>query len=182
MSVTFIHPWFAIGAAALALVALAIWLRSRRPAAALLVLGGAFLLLAGGLPSIGSAGGLVTHAIILDVSGSMEPRLKLGRRLAACRELPDGHRAKFFQLSDAIRAQGDPVGGVTEYARLADVLADPSIDGEIVLITDGRGDLDDLSLAIQPSRLLLIRAPVPGRPDASVPSSPSNSSAASVRT
>ena len=168
MSVTFIHPWFAIGAAALALLALAIWLRSRRPAAALLVLGGAFLLLGGGLPSIGSAGGVVTHAIILDVSGSMEPRLKLARRLAASRELPDGHRAMFFQLSDAIRAQGDPVGGETQYARLADVLADPSIDGEIVLITDGRGDLDDLSLAIQPSRLLLIRAPVPERPDASV--------------
>jgi Mg-chelatase subunit ChlD len=165
MELSFLHPWFAFAACAVAVAAggLAFWRRRLTPM--LLLLAAAALLLAGARPQLGAKRADVRHALVLDVSASMASR-QAAAALADSLELPSGHSFVRYDLSDALRVAGGPRGEGTDYRRLADL--DPSIDGEIVVITDGRGALEQLYAAVDPRRLILLRAPAPDAPDASV--------------
>lgn len=165
MELSFLQPWFAFGAAAVAVGAGAYGFRKRRYSPMLLLLAAAAMLLAGARPHVGAQESDVRHALVLDVSGSMASR-ESAVALAESLELPPGHSFVRLELSDALRSFGSARGEGTDYRRLADL--DPSIDGEVVLITDGRGRLDELYAAVDPRRLILLRAPPPASPDAAV--------------
>lgn len=169
MALEFAYPWFVLVAATVALAAVGLWAWRRRAAPALFALGAAALLLAAGGPRVGSAGPEVKHLLVADVSDSMTGRQAAAetalQRLPA---LPDGHRVERLQLSDALRAQGAPGGGPTSYARLADALADQTFNGELVLVTDGQGDLPTLAGGLAADRLILLPAPPAVVPDAAI--------------
>jgi hypothetical protein len=167
MELTFIYPWFAFAAALLAVAGgvMAFW--KRRNAPMLFMLGAAAFLVAGARPQVGTRAAEVRHALVVDVSGSMSTRAEAAA-LADSLELPAGHSFVRYELSDAVRIAGSARGEGTDYARLADIAADASINGEIVMVTDGRGRLEELYSAVDPRRLILLRAPAPGSPDATV--------------
>jgi hypothetical protein len=163
MGVEFAFPLLVIAAATVALGAVvAVW-RLRRRAPALFLAGAAFLLLAGAGPRLSQDSGRTTHLWVVDVSDSMN-----GRAVAQPPALPTGHVWHEMQLSDALRPKGAPPGGPTRYARLADALAVPDFDGELVLITDGRGSLAELAGALPPGRAILLPAPRPAGGDAAI--------------
>jgi hypothetical protein len=185
MELTLIYPWFAFAAAALGVVggAFAYW--KRRVAPMLLLLGAAAFLLAAARPQVGAKPTDVRHALVVDVSGSMSTRPEVST-LVDSLQLPPGHSFVRYDLSDALRTAGSARGEDTDYARLADLAADDSINGEVVLITDGRGQLGALYSAIDARRLILLRAPPPLSPDAAVlgltaPSSVPSGGAAMLR-
>ncbi|MCB9894403.1 MAG: VWA domain-containing protein [Planctomycetes bacterium] len=163
----FLQPWLVIAAAAIAVASGALAWRTRRAAPMMFALAAASFFLAGARPQLGSKPEDVRHALVIDVSGSMEAR-KLDADALAAIDLPPGHSFVRFELSDALRARGGAHGQGTDYARLADVAADKQINGEIVLVTDGQGPLDALYEAVNPHRLILLRAPAPDSPDAAV--------------
>ncbi|MCC6465395.1 MAG: VWA domain-containing protein [Planctomycetes bacterium] len=170
MNVEFAHPWLMVAGAALLLAAPLARRRLRRWPPVLFVAAAAFLLAAAAQPRVQVRGSTVTHVAVLDVSGSMEPRLPAARealkQALAQLEMPAGHEVRVLQLSDAVRDEGAPVGGATDYARLADALRDA--DGELVLVTDGRGSLEALLGAVPARRVVMLPAPVPDAPDAAV--------------
>lgn len=167
MDLMFLHPWLVFIAATLALAASALGYRTRRAAPLLLLLGAAAFFTAGARPQLGSRPPDVRHALVLDVSASMRARpLDIEGLLGG--GLPAGHSFVHFELSDALREPGSPSGAGTDYTRLKDLVADARITGEVVLVTDGRGRIDHLYDALHPHRLILLRAPVPAAPDASV--------------
>lgn len=168
MELQFLHPWLVFVAAALALAASALGFRTRRAAPLLFLLGASAFFAAGARPQLGSRPPQVRHALVLDVSASMQSRVLNLEQLLDGMELPAGHEFVRFELSDALREAGSPSGEGTDYARLKDLAADPRINGEVVLVTDGRGRIDHLYEALHPHRLILVRAPVPVAPDASV--------------
>lgn len=134
----------------------------------LFALGAAAFFLAGGRPLLGSRPAQVMHALVIDVSGSMRSRPTDIEALVRNIDLPDGHGFIRFELSDALRQAGGPRGDGTDYSRMGEIAADPRITGEVVLLTDGRGEIDKLYGAVNPRRLILLRAPAPTAPDASV--------------
>jgi hypothetical protein len=172
MALEFVIPWLVIAAAAFAPASVLLAWRTRRPAPVLFTLAAGAFLLAGARPSVGGADAPVKHAVVLDVSGSMTPRLQQAGQFVdeALQQpaYPPGHGLKRYELSDALRGVGSPGGGRTDYARMVDLQADPEINGEVVLATDGRGSLPDLLVAVDPGKTILLRLPAPDRPDASV--------------
>ncbi|MCC6573154.1 MAG: VWA domain-containing protein [Planctomycetes bacterium] len=169
MSLTFNHPVLAYTAALIALCSLAFFWR-RGVASGLIALAAALFALAGAGPSAGGGAVEARHAAVLDVSASMESRLEGARRLAVTTAipLPPGQSWLKQQLSDTLRDEGSPPGGQTNYGALAALSARPDFLGECIFISDGRGDLDELTAALDPGRVILLRAPVPEKPDAAV--------------
>ncbi|MBK8205803.1 MAG: VWA domain-containing protein [Planctomycetes bacterium] len=172
MGLEFDIPWLVVASAAVVLAAAGIAVKLRKPAAPLFALAGAAFLLAGARPSVGSEAPGATHAVVLDVSGSMAPR-KAGAEAAiadalARVTLPASHSVLRYELSDALRAAGSPGGNGTDYSALAALRADTTVDGEVIVATDGRGGLADLLQAVDTRRLLLLRLPPAAQPDASV--------------
>lgn len=169
MSFSFLSPWWLFAAAALAVMAL--WLLARRRfGSALFVLGAACFALLAAQPAVGGEGSQTIHVLVLDVSGSMEARrdaLLDQTSAALARPWPEGHGWERRQLSDALRPAGSPWGGATRYGALLALEQDPAINGQVLLVTDGRGRLEELLTALEPSRLVLLRAPA-GPPDAAV--------------
>ncbi|MCA8912822.1 MAG: VWA domain-containing protein, partial [Planctomycetes bacterium] len=172
MELHFLYPWLVLIAAALAVLAGALLFWKRKFAPFLLTLGAAAFFLSGARPMIGTTQPEVRHALVLDVSGSMEARRKQVDawldKLVESTELPPQHSFVRYELSDALREPGGAHGQATDYARLADIAADDAINGEIILVTDGQGPIDKLYGAVNPNRLILLRAPAPNWPDASV--------------
>jgi len=168
MELHFLHAWLVFGAAALAVAGGALGVARRRLAPMCLLLGAAAMLMAAARPQLQSRSTDVKHALVLDVSGSMESRQAEAGALADGLQLPGGHSFVRFELSDALRSPGGARGQATDYRRLADIAADESINGEVVLVTDGRGRIEDLYDALDARRLVLLRAPAPSRPDAAV--------------
>lgn len=154
----------------LAAIALAWWKRAAAPS--LFAAAAAAFMLAGARPSVGGESGEVTHAFVQDVSHSMASRRgETDPVLASIRdavELPDGHSLRRYELSDALRGTGGPEGAASDFSRLTDLSADDAMNGEVILVTDGRGDLAGLLAAVSPGRLVLLRAPAPSAADASV--------------
>lgn len=169
MSFSFLNPWWLFPSAAL--LAPSLWLLARRRyAPALFVLGAACFALLAAEPAVGGQGGQTRHVLILDVSGSMEARrdaLLEQSRAALARQWPIGHSLERRQVSDALRPADSPWGGPTRYGALLALGQDLGINGQALLVTDGRGRLEDLLSAVDPSRLVLLRAPQ-GPPDAAV--------------
>lgn len=163
MGLDFDIPWLVVAAAALALAAIGLAARVRKPAPVLFALCGALLLLAGARPAVTAGTPQVTHALIEDVSASMGARRQVPEK-----SLPAGHSLRRFELSDALRQPGSPGGRGTDYSRLADLGADAALNGEFMLATDGRGRLADLLTAADPRRLMLLRLPPHAAPDASI--------------
>lgn len=164
-------PWLAMLALLSLPAAAFVWVRTRKPSAVLFLLAAGLFLFAGSAPSLGSTDRAVRHAVVLDVSDSMRARLpRVGRWLdeRASRALPAGHELAWYEVSDALRPRGDPTGSATRLRTLAALAADGSFNGEVVLLTDGRAPAADVLGAIDPSRLILLRAPADPRPDASV--------------
>ncbi|MCA8934573.1 MAG: VWA domain-containing protein [Planctomycetes bacterium] len=133
---------------------------------------------------------MVKHAVVLDVSGSMESRRpeldQFIENLLGNTELPPNHMFVGFELSDALRPQGSVHGLDTRYRSLGDLTTVPDINGEIIVVTDGQGPLEDLYADVDPRRLVLLRAPSPVNPDAAVvllsaPTSVVNGSTAFIR-
>jgi hypothetical protein len=172
MELHFLHPWLVLTAAALAVLAGALLTWSRKFAPFLFTLGAAAFFLSGARPLIGNAQPEVSHALVLDVSGSMDARRSQIdawlEKLVSETDLPPQHSFKRYELSDALREPGSVHGQGTNYARLADLAADSTINGEIIFVTDGQGPIGKLYEAVNPHRLILLRAPGPERPDASV--------------
>lgn len=167
MSFSFLNPAFVYAAAALLLLAMAGYWRRRRPSPALFVLGAASLCLLAAQPVM-HAGGEPTHAAVLDVSGSMESRLREARQTFDAELEQSRARFRKQQLSDTLRNDGDPAGGRTNYAAVGALASDDAISGEVVVMTDGRGRLEELLGALDPSRVTLLRAPAPAAPDAAI--------------
>ncbi len=170
MNVTFNQPVLAFAAALAALCVVVVW-RFRGSAAALLGIAASMFLLAGAGPAVGGAQLEARHMLVVDVSDSMTPRLediKAGIEATQKFSLPPGQTMDRRQLSDALRESGAPVGGSTRYGVLAAQAAQEDFVGECILITDGRGSLDELATALDPTRVILLRAPPPQRPDAAV--------------
>lgn len=164
-------PWLALLSLLLIPAALTVWLRTRKPAAVLFILAAACFLFAGSGPGLATSQGNVRHAVVLDVSDSMRARLpQVGPWLEqqAGLTLPDGHELIWYELSDALRARGEPAGSATRMKALAGLTADESVNGEVILVTDGRGSAADVLGAVPPSRLMLLRAPASPDPDAAV--------------
>jgi len=168
MELGFLHPWLVFTAVALAMGAGVFGWRGRRAAPMLFLLGASLFFLAGARPQFSANQPEVRHALVIDVSASMRSRPIDVDRLVQGFELPDNHSFVRYELSDALRKPGSPRGESTDYARLADLTSDPAINGEVVLVTDGRAALDQLYGAVHPRRLILLRAPEPEAPDASV--------------
>lgn len=170
MNLAFETPWLVMAAAGLALAAVAVAWRARRAAPGLFTLAAAALMLGAGGPQLQRQGNQVRHVVVVDVSDSMVSRLAEARaglkRELEQRGLPPGHSLGWYQLSDAVRPDGAPVGGPTRFGRLADAGADAS--GEILLVTDGRGSLAELLAAVAPGRVILLPAPPPEAPDGAV--------------
>ena len=169
MELVFLQPWLVIAAGAIAVVAGGFAWRTRRAAPMLFALSAAAFFFAGARPQIGSRADEVRHALVIDVSGSMETQ-NLDESAWSQIEFPPGHSFLRFELSDAARQPGAARGSTTDYARIADIAADERINGEIIFVTDGRGSLEDLFAAVGPRRLILLRATAPESPDAAVSS------------
>lgn len=167
MTFSFQYPLLVYLSAALALLAAGLYVWRRKPAASLF-LGAAscLVLLASGLSV--RTGGAPIHAAVLDVSSSMESRLSDARPFFTDERERTGETFAVWQLSDTLRNDGDPVGGRTSYAALQALAGKGATDGDVVLLTDGQGRLDQLLNAVDVSRLVLLRAPAPGAPDASI--------------
>lgn len=168
MELGFLHPWLVFAAVALAMGAGVLGWRRRKAAPLLFLLGASLFFLSGARPQISANQPEVLHALVIDVSASMRSRPLVVNRLVQGIELPTNHKFVNYELSDALRKPGSPRGESTDYARLADLTSDPAINGEIVLVTDGRAALDQLYGVVHPHRLILLRAPEPEAPDASV--------------
>lgn len=169
MALEFAYPWFVLVAATVALATVGLWAWRRRATPALFAFGGAALLLAAAGPRVGSGSPEVKHLLVVDVSDSMAGRQ--AEAVAALQQLPalpEGHNLERLQLSDALRAQGAPGGGPTLYGRLADAFADQAFNGELVLVTDGQGDLHALAGGVAADRLILLPAPPAAVPDAAI--------------
>jgi len=172
MALEFAYPWLVISAAALALGAGAIAAWKRRAAPVLFSLAAAALLLSAAGPRLGSSSPQVLHVVVLDVSDSMTPRLPAVRGPLqddfATRQWPQGHSWRLMQLSDALRADGSPVGGPTLFERLADTGSIEGFNGELVLVTDGRGELAGLARAHPAARVVLLPAVSPENGDVAI--------------
>jgi hypothetical protein len=151
-------------------VGIGVW--RRRTAPVMFALAAALFAVAGARPALQDAAEDVVHAVVLDVSGSMDSRLSASRAHLEAQlegvELPPGHRFELFELSDALRAWERPAGKRADYARLRDLRGDDSLNGEIVFMTDGRGELPDLLRAASPARVIVLRPPPAEAPDASI--------------
>lgn len=165
-------PWLVVASLLLLVAAIALAFWKRRAAPALFAAAAAAFLLSGARPAVGGESGEVVHAMVQDVSHSMVARQpETDRAIRAIREsleLPAGQVLRRYELSDALRETGAPAGETTEYARLAELAADATFNGEVVLVTDGRGDLAELLGAVEANRLILLRAPAPAAPDAAI--------------
>lgn len=172
MALHFLHPWLVMIAAAFAVLAGALLARRRKYAPFLFTLGAAAFFLSGARPELGTAQQEVRHALVIDVSGSMDSRRSqidaFAQEVVSGVTLPSQHRFVRYELSDALRNPGAVHGQSTEYGRLRDLASDDSINGEVVLITDGQGSIKDMYEALNPQRLILLRAPTPSQPDAAV--------------
>lgn len=163
------QPWLVFAAVALALGAVGVAVWTRRPAPVLFALGAAAFFASGARPRVTQSDTPVVHALVVDVSASMRSRgIDAFVRAIEESELPASHSFRRFELSDALRAPGGVRGRDTAYARLGDMVGASSINGEVLLITDGQGQLDELQTAVSPARLILIRPPAPEYPDAAV--------------
>ncbi len=108
------------------------------PSPALFALLASFLCMLASGPTM-HAGGEPQSAAILDVSGSMESRLAEGRPFFEAELARARGTFRKEQLSDTLRNYGDPAGGRTNYAALSALGKDAALNGEYVLLTDGRG-------------------------------------------
>ncbi len=169
MGLEFTVHWLVIAAAALAVGAVALAVRLRRAPPALFMLASAAFLFAGARPALKSDPGVVTHAVIQDVSDSMAVRVSsaLNDEIEQA-QIPSGHAIANLELSDALRQADSPKGGATDYGALAAISSDDRFNGEVILATDGRGSLAALTNAVDPARLILLRVPAAPGPDASV--------------
>ena len=169
MELQFGEPWLVFGAVALLFCACGVFAWKRRIGAGLFVLAGAAFFLGGSRPAIGQVEPEVRHALVVDVSPSMRSRV-IDDFIAAIEEtdLPVGHFFVRYELSDALRNPGGIRGEQTRYARLGDFTVDEDINGEVLFVTDGRGDFSELHAAVAPSRLILLPAPTPEQPDAAI--------------
>lgn len=167
MSFSFLNEAFVFAAVALWLAAAALFALRRKPSPALFVSAAGFLCLLAAGPVM-QAGGAPQNAAVLDVSGSMESRLAQARTFFEAELQRSGAAFRREQLSDTLRNYGDPAGGRTQFAALSALAQDAAINGEYVLLTDGRGRLDELLGALDPSRVTLLRAPPAVAPDAAV--------------
>lgn len=190
MELTFLQPWLVIMSVATAGLGLALLIWRRKAAPFWFAVGAAFFFFAGSRPQLGLTPPQVTHAIVLDVSGSMDARRtgldQYVQDLQNNTALPANHSFQIFELSDALRPSGSVHGLDTQFRSLGDLTGAPEINGEIIVITDGRGTLDELYADVDPRRIILLRAPRPESPDASVvslaaPVSVSDGSAAFIR-
>lgn len=164
-------PWLAVLALLSLPAAAFVWVRTRKPAAAMFLLAAGLFLFAGSAPRLAGTDRAVRHVVVLDVSDSMRARLpQAGPWLdaQAARALPAGHELAWYEVSDALRPRGDPTGSATRLGTLSALAADDSFNGEVILLTDGRAPAADLLGAIDPSRLILLRAPADANPDAAV--------------
>ncbi|MBK9975571.1 MAG: VWA domain-containing protein [Planctomycetes bacterium] len=172
MALEFVHPWFGLAAVALLLPTLGLGLWRRRLAPLLFGLAGVLLLAAAAGPQLGVESSDVLHAIVLDVSDSVASRQSQLQAQAGADiksvDLPPGHSLLQLQLSDAVRDAGQPRGGPTHLQRLADALSRPGMNGELVLYTDGRARPQDLALALDPRRVILVPITPPAHPDAAI--------------
>lgn len=179
MSELFEHLWPAVAAAAPILLAALAWLRGKRSAACFLVATALFLAAAAG-PRTPAPRQETVHVVVSDVSGSMEPRLSATsvwlREEIGRAPVPDGQRLIELQMADVLREPGGP-GGDTSPEALA-AARGFGVNGDLLLVTDGRLDLDALLRAVPPRRLVLIPAPEADRPDARVVSAEAPSSLA----
>lgn len=170
MGLEFLQPWLVFAGVALLLGAIGVGVWKRRVAAVLFLLAASAFFLAGARPRVTQSEPAVIHALVLDVSASMRSRdlAQFLEEIATETELPTNHSFKRFELSDALRAEGSVRGDETDYRRLGDVFADKAINGEVLFITDGRGEFDALQATMPPPRLILLKAPTPEQPDAAV--------------
>lgn len=167
MGFSFLQPVFIFGAAALLLLAGGVFWARRKPSPALFCLAAAFLCAMAAQPVM-VASAQPRHVAVLDVSGSMESRLDQARPFLEQELARSGAAFEARQLSDTLRNQGDPAGGRTNYAALSALRPDIEAGAECVLLTDGRGRLEDLLSALDPSSLTLLRALPPSGPDAAI--------------
>ena len=165
MGFSFLQPLFIFGAATLVLLAGGVVWARRKPSPALLCVAAALFCVAAAQPVM-VASEEPRHFAVLDVSGSMEPRLAQARALLDQELARSGAAFNARQLSDTLRNSGDPAGGRTNYAALSALRPEVSSGSECVLLTDGRGRLEELLSALDPSSLTLLRAPPPSGPDA----------------
>ncbi|MBX3473471.1 MAG: VWA domain-containing protein [Planctomycetes bacterium] len=172
MQLDFSYPWLVMLAALTAIGALLPWIARRRGAPALFTLAAAGFILAAAGPRFAAAGDETLHLLVVDVSDSMASRVSstdpwVAAQLAGA-SLPRGHRLEVAQLSDALRAKDAPTGGPTNLGAMAAAAGWKGVNGEVVLVTDGRGELADLSQALPARRVILLPAPTPQAPDAAV--------------
>ncbi len=167
MGFSFLQPVFIFGAAALLLLAGGLFWARRKPSPALFCLAAAFLCAMAAQPVM-VASAQPRHVAVLDVSGSMESRLVQARPFLEQELARSGAAFEARQLSDTLRNQGDPAGGRTNYGALSALRPDIEAGAECVMLTDGRGRLEDLLSALNPSSLTLLRAPPPSGPDAAI--------------
>lgn len=165
MDIAFEHPWFVFAALLPAAAAVIAFARRRRASVLLYGAASTALLLAAARPYAEQPDAATTHAVVLDVSESMKSR-DLKELLQRIREraMPDNHSLEFLEVSDALREEGAVRGRTADFSRIGDC----TVNGEVIFITDGRGDFDALYAAIAPSRLILLRPADPSQPDASV--------------
>jgi len=168
MGLSFEVTWLVVASALLLCGSVAVGVWRRRAAPVLFVLAGAAFALAGARPALEDAAEDVVHLAVLDVSASMQSRLddaraELDRQLELV-QLPPGHSFRVLELSDALRPEHSPAGSRVDYGRAGDA----HFNGELILMTDGRGDMAGLLRAVAPGRLILLAPPEPAGPDAAV--------------
>ena len=167
MGFNFLQPVFIFGAAALLLLAVGVYWVRRRPSPALFCFAAACLCATAAQPVL-VASSEPSHIAVLDVSGSMEPRLAQVRPFLEQELARSGAAFEVRQLSDTLRNQRDPAGGRTNYRALAALRPEVGSGAECVLLSDGRGRLEELVSALDPSSLTLLRLPPTRGPDASI--------------
>lgn len=167
MGFSFLQPVFIFGAAALLLLAGGVLWARRKPSPPLFCVAAALFCVVAAQPVM-VAGEETIHVAVLDVSGSMEPRLAQARPMLDQELTRSGAAFNTRQLSDALRNSGDPAGGRTNFAALSALRQEVSSGSECVLLTDGRGRLEELLSALDPSSVTLLRAPPAVAPDAAV--------------
>lgn len=168
----FVYPWLVIASVVLLIGAGTLYVWKRRWAPVLFTLAASGLFFAGARPQISAETPDVRHALVVDVSGSMKARQNevedYVNQLVDGLDLPDGHTIERYELSDALRKPGGPRGEGTNFSRIGDVAGDDAINGEILFVTDGHGSLEGLYHAVRADRLIVLKPPVPARPDASI--------------
>jgi hypothetical protein len=166
-----IKTWWPLLPALVLLAAAIRFILARRETPVWLLAAAALMLLAAARPAWRAAPPATLHAVVLDVSPSMQGRLaqirpwledELGRV-----NLPRGHGFVLQELSDALRIPGSPAGDELRPALLVSA-AHVTGGGELVLVTDGRMDATALFGAVGASRLLLVRPPAPELADAAI--------------